>query len=43
MFKINLANLLQTLENIGEMNVVGVSEQIKAGARLALNRMLALA
>jgi len=43
MFKINLANLLQTLENPGEMNVVGVSEQVKGGARLALDRMLALA
>jgi quinolinate synthase len=43
MFRINLANLLQTLENIGDMNVVGVPLQIKAGARLALDRMLALA
>lgn len=42
MFRINLANLFKTLENIGEMNVVRVSEEIKAGARLALNRMLAL-
>jgi quinolinate synthase len=43
MFKINLRNLLQTLENLGEMNVVTVPERIRAGARLALDRMLALA
>jgi len=43
MFKINLINLLRTLENPGEMNVVEVSEEIKAGAKLALGRMLALA
>ncbi len=43
MFKINLVNLLQILENIGEMNVVRVPAQIKAGAKLALDRMLALA
>jgi quinolinate synthase len=43
MFKINLRNLLQTLENLGEMNVVRVPEEIRAGARLALDRMLALA
>jgi quinolinate synthase len=43
MFKINLRNLLQTLENLGEMNVVRVSEEIREGAKLALNRMLALA
>jgi quinolinate synthase len=43
MFRINLANLFQTLENIGDMNVVGVPRQIKAGAKLALDRMLALA
>ena len=42
MFKINLANLLQTLENLGEMNVVKVPEEIRAGARLALDRMLSL-
>ena len=42
MFKINLANLLQTLENLGEMNVVRVPEEIRAGARLALDRMLSL-
>ena len=43
MFKINPANLLQTLESIGEMNVVRVPENVKAGAKLALDRMLALA
>ncbi len=43
MFKINLRNLLKTLENLGEMNVVRVPEEIRAGARLALDRMLALA
>ncbi len=43
MFKINLAKLLETLENIGEMNVVRVAEETKASARLALDRMLALA
>jgi quinolinate synthase len=43
MFKINLVNLLQTLEQIGEMNVVEVPSGIKAGARLALDRMLSLA
>lgn len=43
MFKINLKNLLWTLENIGKMNVITVSEAIKADARMALDRMLALA
>jgi len=43
MFKINPSNLLQTLNNIGEKNVVKVPAEIKAGAALALNRMLALA
>jgi len=42
MFKIDPAKLLQTLENLGEVNVVNISEDIKAEARLALNRMLAL-
>jgi len=41
MFRINLKNLLWTLENIGELNVVSVPEEIKADARKALNRMLA--
>ncbi len=43
MFKINLANLLDTLENLGEKNVVRVAEDIKAEAKVALDRMLALA
>lgn len=42
MFKINLPNLLRTLENIGQINVVSVPEAIKADARIALDRMLAL-
>ena len=42
MFKINPENLLQTLENIGRTNVVHVSESIKADAKIALDRMLAL-
>ena len=43
MFKINLKNLLWTLEHIGKVNVVTVPEAIKTDARLALERMLALA
>jgi len=43
MFRINLENLLRTLENLGEVNVVTVPEAIKAEAWLALDRMLALA
>jgi len=42
MFKINLNNLLWTLENIGEVNVVTVEKETKTAARLALDRMLAL-
>lgn len=42
MFKVNLPNLLWSLENIGQVNVVTVSEEIKADARMALDRMLAL-
>lgn len=42
MFKINLGNLLQMLNNIGKVNVVTVPEEIKAEAKLALDRMLAL-
>ena len=42
MFKINPENLLQTLENLGRTNVVHVSESIKADAKIALDRMLAL-
>lgn len=43
MFKINLNNLLLSLENIGIVNVVTVPEEIKEDARMALDRMLALA
>ncbi len=43
MFKINLNNLLWSLENIGQVNVVTVPKDIRADARLALDRMLALA
>jgi len=42
MFKINLKNLLWSLENIGKVNVVTVPEEIKSEARMALDRMLAL-
>jgi len=42
MYKINLTNLLETLENIGQTNVVTVDEEIKKDAFLALDRMLAL-
>jgi len=40
MYKINLRNLLWTLDNRGKINVVTVPEQIKAEARVALERML---
>ena len=43
MFKINLQNLFYSLENIGTYNVITVPEDIKADARMALERMLALA
>ncbi|MBL7205784.1 MAG: quinolinate synthase NadA [Desulfobacteraceae bacterium] len=43
MFKINPKNLLQTLEKIGQVNVVKVPETTKIDARTALNRMLDLA
>jgi quinolinate synthase len=43
MFKINPKNLLWTLNKIGEVNVVSIPEGIKAEAKLALDRMLALA
>jgi len=42
MFKIDPAKLLLSLENPGEVNVINVPEDIKAEARLALDRMLAL-
>lgn len=40
MFKIDLAKLLWTLKNLGSVNVVTIPEDIKAEARLALDRML---
>ena len=43
MFKINMKNLLWTLENVGEVNVIKVREDIKADSRKALDRMLDLA
>ncbi|MFH2057419.1 MAG: quinolinate synthase NadA [Pseudomonadota bacterium] len=42
MFKINLDNLLDTLENIGKTNIVTVDEDIKKDALIALKNMLAL-
>jgi quinolinate synthase len=42
MFRINLENLLGTLENLGEIHVVTVPEAVKAEARIALDRMLTL-
>jgi len=42
MFKINLPNLLETLEHIGRINVVTVPEAIKKDSRIALARMLDL-
>lgn len=42
MFKTGPKHLLWTLENLGQRNVIHVPEEIKADARLALDRMLAL-
>ena len=42
MFKINLENLLYTLENIGKANVIEIEYNIKDDAKLALDRMLTL-
>jgi quinolinate synthase len=42
MFKINLKNLLWSLENFGQANVIKVPEAVKTDARIALDRMLAL-
>ncbi len=42
MNKITLSNLLSSLENIGELNIVAVDEPIKTEAKLALDRMLEL-
>lgn len=43
MYKIDPPKLLATLESIGQTNLIEVPEAIKADARLALDRMLALA
>jgi quinolinate synthase len=40
MFKIDTSKLLRTLEDLGQYNIVTVSESTKADARLALDRML---
>jgi len=42
MYKIDLKKLLWSLENIGKVNVIKVPETIKKGAKVALDRMLAL-
>ena len=42
MFKINLKNLLYTLNNIGKVNIINVKNTIKKDAKLALDRMLTL-
>lgn len=42
MNKIDLHNLLWTLENLGEVNTVTVPEKTKKEARIALERMLSL-
>ncbi len=42
MARINLQNLLGTLENLGKVNVVTVPDGIRANALLALDRMLKL-
>ncbi|MCP3901110.1 MAG: quinolinate synthase NadA, partial [Desulfobacteraceae bacterium] len=42
MFKINLENLLYTLENIGEVSIIDVEASVKEDAKLALDRMLTL-
>ena len=42
MFKINLENLLYTLENIGQVNIIDIETRIKKDAKLALDRMLTL-
>jgi len=42
MYKIDLHNLLWTLENLGKVNTVTVQEKTKKDARTALERMLSL-
>lgn len=43
MYKINVDNLLNTVQNIGGLNRISVADELKQDARLALDRMLALA
>ena len=40
MYRINLNNLLWTLDELGAVNVVAVEQDIIRDAKLALNRML---
>jgi quinolinate synthase len=40
MYKVSLNDLLWTLDNLGEINVIQVPEEIKRNARKALERML---
>lgn len=42
MYKINLQNLLWTLDEIGKVNIVQVDKNLKQEAKIALNRMLSL-
>ena len=42
MYKINLQNLLWTLENLGRTNIVTVEKEIAKDAMKALNNMLSL-
>ncbi len=42
MAQVNLRNLYWALKNIGKVNVIEVDERIKASARVALERMLAI-
>ncbi|MFH1729062.1 MAG: quinolinate synthase NadA [Pseudomonadota bacterium] len=42
MYRINLQNLLYSLENLGEVNVIVVDEEVKKYAKIALDRMLEL-
>ncbi|MBW2592400.1 MAG: quinolinate synthase NadA [Deltaproteobacteria bacterium] len=42
MYKINLENLLQTLEHIGQTNIVTIEKEIAKDAVIALNNMLSL-
>lgn len=40
MYKINLQNLLWTLDNLGKINIVAVPEAVQKQARIALSQML---